>query len=158
MARQLPIVLLLTLTLLSAGCGAGDLLEGAPGAAPPPPESPPGAAATQPSAAPPPGPRESLGPPVTSGAVLQPQAGLWQKAGVEESVYRDDLDSCVALAHAEVTHDQRIERDREAARDRTAEGLAISEFSDRVQAYDEKRRWAGRFDSCMIAKGYNRLK
>ena len=88
--------------------------------------------------------------------VLAPDGTVWSRGGGANSDYQGDVDSCYAYARGQVDHDARIESDVDAAFNSGSDGLGLTALRGRMSNFERHNRVPALFNSCMIAKGYDR--
>ncbi len=88
--------------------------------------------------------------------VMGPDGTVWLRAAGENAAYRGDVDSCYAYARGQVAHDARIESDVASAFDFDADGFGLAALRGRMNDFERGNRVPALFNSCMMAKGYNR--
>lgn len=88
--------------------------------------------------------------------VRGPDGKVWSRSGAPDVGYRSDVEACYAYAQGQVDHDARIESDVNAAFQSEAGGLGLTALRGRMSNFERSRRQPSLFNSCMIAKGYNR--
>jgi hypothetical protein len=90
--------------------------------------------------------------------VLAPDGTVWSRGGGANSDYQGDVDSCYAYARGQVDHDARIESDVASAFDSGSgsDGLGLTALRGRMSHFERHNRVPALFNSCMIAKGYDR--
>jgi hypothetical protein len=87
--------------------------------------------------------------------VLAPDGTVWSGGGANAD-YQDDVDSCYAFARGQVDHDARIESDVTSAFSSDSEGLGLIALRGRMSNFERHNRVPSLFNSCMVAKGYDR--
>jgi len=88
--------------------------------------------------------------------VLAPDGTVWSRGGGADADYQRDVDSCYAYARGQVDHDARIESDVDAAFNSGSDGLGLTALRGRMSHFERHNRVPALFNSCMIAKGYDR--
>lgn len=87
--------------------------------------------------------------------VLAPDGTVWSGGGANAD-YQGDVDSCYAFARGQVDHDARIESDVTSAFSFNSEGLGLIALRGRMSNFERHNRVPSLFNSCMVAKGYDR--
>ncbi len=88
--------------------------------------------------------------------VLAPDGTVWSRGGGANADYQGDVDSCYAFARGQVDHDARIESDVTSAFSSDSEGLGLIALRGRMSNFERHNRVPSLFNSCMVAKGYDR--
>jgi hypothetical protein len=88
--------------------------------------------------------------------VLAPDGTVWSRGGGANADYQGDVDSCYAFARGQVDHDARIESDVTSAFSSNSEGLGLIALRGRMSNFERHNRVPSLFNSCMVAKGYDR--
>ncbi len=88
--------------------------------------------------------------------VLAPDGTVWSRGGGSNADYQGDVDSCYAFARGQVDHDARIESDVTSAFSFNSEGLGLIALRGRMSNFERHNRVPSLFNSCMVAKGYDR--
>lgn len=88
--------------------------------------------------------------------VLAPDGTVWSRGGGADADYQRDVESCYAYARGQVDHDARIESDVTSAFRSDSDGLGLTELRGRMSHFERHNRVPALFNSCMIAKGYDR--
>jgi hypothetical protein len=89
-------------------------------------------------------------------AVMAPDGTVWLRGGGANANYQGDMDSCYAYARGQVDHDARIERDVTSAFRFDSAGLGLTALRGRMSNFERHNRVPALFNSCMMAKGYDR--
>jgi hypothetical protein len=93
----------------------------------------------------------------TEGVVVRaPDGTVWLRDGGANADYQGDMDSCYAYARGQVDHDARIERDVTSAFRFDSAGLGLTALRGRMSNFERHNRVPALFNSCMMAKGYDR--
>lgn len=88
--------------------------------------------------------------------VLAPDGTVWSRGSGVNAGYQGDVDSCYAFARGQVDHDARIESDVTSAFSFNSEGLGLIALRGRMSNFERHNRVPSLFNSCMVAKGYDR--
>ncbi len=88
--------------------------------------------------------------------VLAPDGTVWSRGGAANPDYQGDVDSCYAYARGQVDHDARIESDVASAFNSGSDGLGLTALRGRMSNFERHNRVPALFNSCMVAKGYDR--
>ena len=88
--------------------------------------------------------------------VLAPDGMVWSRGGGANADYQGDVDSCYAYARGQVDHDARIESDVTSAFRSDSDGLGLTALRGRMSNFERHNRMPALFNSCMVAKGYDR--
>ncbi len=88
--------------------------------------------------------------------VMAPDGTIWLRDGGANADYQGDMDSCYAYARGQVDHDARIESDVTSAFRFDSAGLGLTALRGRMSNFERHNRVPALFNSCMMAKGYDR--
>ena len=88
--------------------------------------------------------------------VMAPDGTVWSRDGGANADYQGDMDSCYAFARGQVDHDARIESDVTSAFGFDSEGMGLTALRGRMSNFERHNRAPALFNSCMMAKGYDR--
>ena len=88
--------------------------------------------------------------------VMAPDGTVWLRDGGANADYQGDMDSCYAFARGQVDHDARIESDVTSAFRFDSAGLGLTALRGRMSNFERHNRVPALFNSCMVAKGYDR--
>jgi hypothetical protein len=80
----------------------------------------------------------------------------WGRPGTTEEQYQADADACLGFARARIAHDEQIERDIGAARERSEPGLGLNALRGRMGEFERRERLQRLLRDCMETKGYIR--
>ena len=88
--------------------------------------------------------------------VMAPDGTVWSRGRGVNADYQGDVDSCYAYARGQVDHDARIESDVTSAFRFDSAGLGLTALRGRMSNFERHNRVPALFNSCMVAKGYDR--